>query len=116
MTYSGTRTDCRTVADLSNRVAGYPLRGRHVGGGIHGPMPEAVPIGWDVTQPVPPGWTAYSDAAIEVDGTRFRIEGASELDDPELVSTRLTTTEQTTLTTVRQRGTVSATEEETRIR
>ena len=116
MTYTGTRADCRRIAALQNKTAGYPLRGVRINGGIHGPMPDELPPGWDVTQPVPPGWTGYADGAIEPDRTEFAIPLDPTLENPDLVAARLTTAEQTELTTIRARGTTTEATAEERVR
>ena len=64
MTLTDTKTNCQTAVTLENKVLGFPLVGRHIGGGVHVPMPPT----WDGTGPVPPGWTAYSDADVAPDG------------------------------------------------
>lgn len=104
MTYTGTLADCRTLATYGNKCGGYPLIGRHVGLGIHVPMPAA----WDGIGVVPPGWTAYSDQSIVADRTEYVIPMEPTLDSTELVGTRLTVLEQTELAAIKLRGVVSS--------
>lgn len=107
MTFTGTKTDCLTLATLANKTAGFPLRGHHIGPGPHVPMPDT----WDGKGEVPPGWTAYSDQSIEVsaDGKAFDIPIDPTLD---ATSDKLSIAEKTTLTAVLAKGVVEAIAEE----
>lgn len=54
--YKGPNTNARNaIAGLLDRAWLQPLRGAHIGGGVHVPMPET----WDGNGPVPPGWTSH---------------------------------------------------------
>ena len=54
--YKGPNINARNaIATILDKAWQLPVRGTHVGGGIHVPMPET----WDGNGTVPPGWTSY---------------------------------------------------------
>lgn len=107
MTLTDTKTNCLTAVALENKALGYPLKGVHVGGGIHVPMPEQ----WDGTGTAPPGWTVANqetDVAPDAKTANWTVKlDDSFMTDVVSTSTKLTTQEKTTAATLLSKATAT---------
>lgn len=109
MTLTGTKTECLTAVTLENKTLGYPLPGKHYGGGYHVPMPEA----WDGTGAAPPGWTVANQETEVVPAAKTG-DWTVTLDDQftaekVAASTTLTSQEKATATSLLGKATTTTT-------
>lgn len=94
---TGTEAQMDALRATVDKALGFPRSGRHVGGGIHVPMPDT----WDGQGPTPPGWTKNATAVWVASATDAAVplsdDMATELQKPESQA-RLTAPERATVT------------------
>jgi hypothetical protein len=103
--YRGTQSDCSAVSAARDKLLGPPVKGVHVGGGIHVAMPES----WNGDGDVPLGWTGYQGPKQE--GQQWSVDPGNGQTDAALKTTAadvLTVQEKTLLQTAVATATVSA--------
>lgn len=102
MTYTGTLANCQQLNVIQNKMQGLPLKGRHVGGGVHVPMPDT----WDGTGATPPGWTAYGQSSMVQATVNSYVAELDPITQDSTAVAALSPADKTTLTTVLAAGTV----------